>query len=111
MMTIDSLAAEIEHYYHDAIDAEVEWWARFASHKFALWGITTVIKVLVAMHGPAVSSTIGEAQQMIDHLFKPEVAAKIGEIKGICDTPVGDLGGPWATAARYSAYPVSELRR
>jgi hypothetical protein len=102
MLTISDLVDQIEPFLKRAIETELPFGTRWVALKIARWKIRKVIEGHIALYGHKVSPVLGAMVPLSDRLFRPEVAQKVRDVKGLCDLPVAGFG-PAAVEARASA--------
>jgi hypothetical protein len=91
-LTVEGMVDRIDPWMRKAINREVPLGLRWAAHKVCRWGVRKTIHFQIALHGHQVSPVLGAAEPLADRLFRPEVATTIRDVKGLCDTPVKELG-------------------
>ncbi len=110
MLTIADLVDQIEPYMKQAINAELPFGTRWVALKIARWKIRKVIECHVALYGHKVSPVLASMLPLSDRLFKPEIAQRVRDVKGLCDIPVASFG-PEAVEARSMAGPPATVMK
>ena len=109
-LTVEGIVAECHPYVTRAVQSEVPFGFRLAARVVGEHYERKLLTVGIARYGHQVSPVLGAVQPMADTLFRSDVADRCRQVKGLLDTPVGDLG-PVEVQARAEAGPAVEVGR
>lgn len=109
-LTVESIVAECHPYVTRAVQSEVPFGFRAIARRVGEHYERKLLTVGIARYGHQVSPVLGAVQPMADTLFRSDVADRCRQVKGLLDTPVGDLG-PVEAQARAEAGPAVEVGR